>query len=134
MKFLGQILPAALTIPSCWNNLLTSLRGAASSEGCDPGTGLSVVADASCSPGQAGLAVFLFTTSHFASFHTRGSAAGTRLGTSPLWAMQLIASLQNDRPTQRRQQRNVECDSGRGVQNSTKEIQPIPSTRAWSPQ
>lgn len=93
---LGQILPAALTISSCWNNLWTRLESATSSEGCDLGTGLSMVADVSCSPGQARPAVFLFTTSHFASFHTRGSTTRTRLGTSPVWAVQPIAFLQND--------------------------------------
>ena len=92
----GQILPAALTTPSCWKNLQTSLGGVASSDGCDPGPGRSVVADVSCSPGQARLAAFLFTTAHSASFHTGGSAARTGWGASPPWVMQPIASLPSD--------------------------------------
>lgn len=89
------------------------------------------MADVSCSPGQAGLAAFLFTTSHFASLHPHErSAARTRLGASPPGAVLPIAVLQSDPSARRRHQRNAECDSGRGVQNSTKEIQPISSTLA----
>lgn len=93
---LGQVLLATLTTPSCWKNLQTSLGGVASSDGCDPGPWLRVVADISCSPGQAALAAFLFTTPYSASFHTGGSAARTRLGASPPWVMQPIVLLPSD--------------------------------------
>ena len=55
-----------------------------------------MVADVPCSPGQARLAAFLFTTPHSASSHAAGSAARTGWGASPPRVMQPIASLPSD--------------------------------------